>query len=82
MSASQTGTDVLWIRIALQEKLLSIIMDFIKSSHHCRRFYEKDALIVDPVKGGMIAAMMGESSWPLSRAVLARNLIWRVARGF
>ncbi|KAK0416535.1 hypothetical protein QR680_012547 [Steinernema hermaphroditum] len=53
-----TETDVLWIRIALQEKILCVILDFIFSTHHCRRFYEKDALIVDPVKGGMIAAML------------------------
>uniref|UniRef100_A0A1I7XZL9 Rab-GAP TBC domain-containing protein n=1 Tax=Steinernema glaseri TaxID=37863 RepID=A0A1I7XZL9_9BILA len=55
---SQTGAEVLWIRVALQEKVLCVILDFIFSAHHCRRFYEKDALIVDPVKGGMIAAML------------------------
>ncbi|KHN86656.1 Small G protein signaling modulator 1 [Toxocara canis] len=49
----------LWIRIALVEKKLPAILDFIHSSPQCRRYYEKSALMLDPVKGGVVAALLG-----------------------
>ncbi|VDK58121.1 unnamed protein product [Anisakis simplex] len=50
----------LWIRTALVEKKLPAILDFIHSSLQCRRYYEKDSLMLDPVKGGVVAALLGK----------------------
>ncbi|MFH4975860.1 hypothetical protein AB6A40_002569 [Gnathostoma spinigerum] len=58
---STNGTfpqNLVWIRIALKERKLPAIIDHIHTSPQCRRYYEKDALMMDAVKGGVIAALL------------------------
>uniref|UniRef100_A0AAF5PQI8 Rab-GAP TBC domain-containing protein n=3 Tax=Wuchereria bancrofti TaxID=6293 RepID=A0AAF5PQI8_WUCBA len=48
----------LWIRFALLAKILPAIIGFIHNSVHCRRYYEKNSLILDAAKGGVVAALL------------------------
>ncbi|VBB29002.1 unnamed protein product [Acanthocheilonema viteae] len=48
----------LWIRVALLAKILPAIIGFIHNSIHCRRYYEKNSLMLDAAKGGVVAALL------------------------
>ena len=49
----------LWIRLALFEKVLSDIIEYLVQS--ANKYYEKDALVADPVHGPILASLLGES---------------------
>lgn len=51
-------SNFLWIRFALVEKKLPAIIGFIHNSVHCRRYYEKNALMLDAAKGGVVGALL------------------------
>lgn len=46
----------LWIRLALFEKQLACIVDHLV--HNCSKYYEKDALVADPVSGQILASLL------------------------
>lgn len=46
----------LWIRLALFEKQLAAIVDHLV--HNCSKYYEKDALVADPVSGQILASLL------------------------
>ena len=49
----------LWIRLALFEKVLSDIIEYLVQC--ANKYYEKDALLSDPVHGPILASLLGES---------------------
>ncbi|XP_067136367.1 small G protein signaling modulator 1-like isoform X3 [Centruroides vittatus] len=52
----QYGTRYLWIRLALFEKKLSKIVDHLVQNSS--KYYEKDALVADPVSGQILASLL------------------------
>ncbi|KAM7311565.1 small G protein signaling modulator 2 [Ixodes scapularis] len=46
----------LWIRLALFEKLLATIVDHLV--HQSSKYYDKDALVADPVSGQILASLL------------------------
>lgn len=47
----------LWIRIALTEKVLDKIVDYLVQS--ADKYYSQDSLIADPTDGPIIASLLG-----------------------
>lgn len=56
MSSSPKLLRYLWIRIALVEKHLAAIVDHVVQNS--ARYYEKDALVSDPVAGQILASLL------------------------
>ena len=50
----------LWIRLALFEKVLAEVIEYLVES--ANKYYEKDALMSDPVHGPILASLLGEST--------------------
>ena len=54
----------LWIRVALLEKVLVSIVEFLVEN--CSKFYEPDSFISNPVCGPILASLLGLCSVVLS----------------
>ncbi|KAG8189167.1 hypothetical protein JTE90_018459 [Oedothorax gibbosus] len=55
-SLNQPNPRFLWIRLALFEKKLAKIVDHLV--HNCNKYYEKEALVADPVCGQIFASLL------------------------
>ncbi|CAG7826966.1 unnamed protein product, partial [Allacma fusca] len=53
---SVAATKYLWIRLALVEKQLAKIIDYIV--HNNNKYYEKDALVADPDYGSILSSLL------------------------
>ncbi|VVC39869.1 Hypothetical protein CINCED_3A012394 [Cinara cedri] len=55
-STSITLPKYLWIRLALFEKLLAVIIDHLVQN--CSKYYEKDSLVADPDYGSILSSLL------------------------
>ncbi|XP_026805238.1 small G protein signaling modulator 2-like isoform X6 [Rhopalosiphum maidis] len=53
---SSTLPKYLWIRLALFEKLLAVIIDHLVQN--CSKYYEKDSLVADPDYGSILSSLL------------------------
>ncbi|GIX93343.1 small G protein signaling modulator 1 [Caerostris extrusa] len=58
LNQAQSNPRFLWIRLALFEKKLAKIVDHLV--HNSSKYYEKEALISDPVCGQIFASLLGK----------------------
>ncbi|XP_022176977.1 small G protein signaling modulator 2-like isoform X5 [Myzus persicae] len=54
--SSITLPKYLWIRLALFEKLLAVIIDHLVQN--CSKYYEKDSLVADPDYGSILSSLL------------------------
>ncbi|XP_022696019.1 small G protein signaling modulator 2-like [Varroa jacobsoni] len=55
-SVAAVGIRYLWIRVALFEKHLAKLVDYLVEN--ASKYYEKDALVADPVSGQILASLL------------------------
>ncbi|XP_058284088.1 uncharacterized protein LOC116484231 [Hylobates moloch] len=60
----------IWVRTALIEKVLDKVVQYL--AENCSKYYEKEALLADPVFGPILASLLGE---PESTGACARPAV-------
>ncbi|PNI23432.1 SGSM2 isoform 2 [Pan troglodytes] len=56
----------IWVRTALIEKVLDKVVQYL--AENCSKYYEKEALLADPVFGPILASLLGEPESTGARA--------------
>uniref|UniRef100_A0A2I3H0N8 RUN domain-containing protein n=1 Tax=Nomascus leucogenys TaxID=61853 RepID=A0A2I3H0N8_NOMLE len=64
----------IWVRTALIEKVLDRVVQYL--AENCSKYYEKEALLADPVFGPILASLLGEPTVGMGQVLRQHRLSW------